>query len=369
MIQGENNKTSLDKFASLVHKCIAQFRLLLRHRRAKKQDNLYLSLVKDISKRELTPNQQKSINDLFSKYVKIRYNSHIFYTASTGFFSEKYIPDSLWTNYIDQYYNDWAAANVIDNKVLYLTLFADVKQPKMIVYRSNGFWYNEGGKIIEFDKAINLIMSQDDCFIKRAQNSWGGKGVFYFSSNTNNVDYLIEIINRIPVDIVVQESIKQSSTLSRLNSDSVNTVRILSFLSNNGTVKIYSSILRMGIAGAKVDNASSGGISCGIQEDGRLKNKAYSNTGILFYEHPSSKVKFDDICVPNFSKMKDLVNNLHPKFPHFRMIGWDIACDYNDDPILIEANFCDSELDFHQLNNGPIFSDDIEMILSEVFKK
>lgn len=46
MIQGENNKTSLDKFASLVHKCIAQFRLLLRHRRAKKQDNLYLSLVK-----------------------------------------------------------------------------------------------------------------------------------------------------------------------------------------------------------------------------------------------------------------------------------------------------------------------------------
>lgn len=224
-----------------------------------------------------------------------------------------------------------------------------------------------GGKIIGFDKAINLIMCQNDCFIKRAQNSWGGQGVFYFSSNTNNVNNLIEIINKIPVDIVVQEGIKQSSILSKLNSDSVNTVRILSFLSKDGTVKIYSSILRMGIAGAKVDNASSGGISCGIQDDGRLKNKAYSNTGVLFYEHPSSKIKFDDICVPNFQKMKDIVTDLHPKFPHFRMIGWDIAVDYNEEPVFIEANLCDSELDFHQLNNGPIFGDDTEEILTEVF--
>lgn len=225
------------------------------------------------------------------------------------------------------------------------------------------------GGIIEFDKAIDLIINQDDCFIKRAQNSWGGQGVFYFSSNTNNVNNLIEIINKIPVDIVVQEGIKQSSILAKLNSDSVNTVRILSFLSKDGTVKIYSSILRMGIAGAKVDNASSGGISCGIQEDGRLKNKAYSNTGVLFYEHPSSKVKFDDICVPNFQKMKDIVNDLHPKFPHFRMIGWDIAVDHNENPVFIEANLCDSELDFHQLNNGPIFGEDTELILSEVFNK
>lgn len=146
MIQGENYKTSLDRLSSLIHKCIDQFRLLLRHQRAKKQDNLYLSLVKDNSMRKLNIEQRKTVDNLFSKYVKIRYNSHIFYTASTGTFSEKYIPDSLWKNYIDQYYNDWAAANIIDNKVLYPILFKDVKQPKIIVYRSNGFWYNGGGK-------------------------------------------------------------------------------------------------------------------------------------------------------------------------------------------------------------------------------
>lgn len=41
--------------------------------------------------------------------------------------------------------------------------------------------------------------------------------------------------------------------------------------------------------------------------------------------------------------------------------------DNNDEPMLIEANLCDGELDFHQLNNGPLFGVDTEEILSEVF--
>ena len=35
-------------------------------------------------------------------------------------------------------------------------------------------------------------------------------------------------------------------------------------------------------------------------------------------------------------------------------------------PTLIEANLCNGELDFHQLNNGPLFGEDTERILKEV---
>ena len=167
--------------------------------------------------------------------------------------------------------------------------------------------------------------------------------------------------------MVVQAGIKQSAILSSINKDSVNTARLLSLLKKDGSVKIYSSILRMGIKGAKVDNASSGGISCGINEDGHLKSIAYSNTGVKYYEHPSTHAKFSDFTIPNFQKMKDIVIETHPKLPHFRLIGWDIACDDLNEPVLIEANLCDSELDFHQLNNGPVFGEDTESILSEVF--
>ena len=37
-------------------------------------------------------------------------------------------------------------------------------------------------------------------------------------------------------------------------------------------------------------------------------------------------------------------------------------------PILIEVNMHSGQLDFHQLNNGPVFGEDTEVILKEVFK-
>ena len=54
-------------------------------------------------------------------------------------------------------------------------------------------------------------------------------------------------------------------------------------------------------------------------------------------------------------------------FPHFRLISWDIALDKNNNPIIIEANLKYGEIDFHQLNNGPLFGDDTKEILNEVF--
>lgn len=212
-------------------------------------------------------------------------------------------------------------------------------------------------------------MNEEECFIKKATDSWGGLGVVYFKPSEHSVEELKKIIKGFSSDIVIQQGIKQSKTLAEINPDSVNTIRTMSMLKNDGTVKIYSSILRMGIKGAKVDNASSGGISTGIKPDGRLKDVAYSNEGVRYDEHPNSHVKFGSIVIPNFSKIEDLVVKLHPRFPHFRLISWDIAVDVNDEPILIEANLCDGELDFHQLNNGPIFGDDTESVLAEVFQK
>lgn len=40
-----------------------------------------------------------------------------------------------------------------------------------------------------------------------------------------------------------------------------------------------------------------------------------------------------------------------------------------NEPVLIEANLRYGELDFHQLNNGPVFGKDTKKILDEVFGK
>ena len=315
----------------------------------------------------LTKTQKEEIDSLYSKYFKVNYSSHLFYTLKTGHFCKNYIPDSIYTCIIDPFFNNWQMASVLDNKCYYPMLFKNVELPEMTAYRLNGFWYNCRGKNIDINEAISLSMKEEECFIKKATDSWGGLGVYYFNSSDSSETDLMNILGNMPCDLVIQKAIKQSKVLAAINEDSVNTIRIISFLSKDGAVKIYSSILRMGIKGAKVDNASSGGISVGILADGKLKQVAFSNTGIKYLEHPTSHAKFDDYSIPNFEKMQDMVRSLHPQFPYFRLISWDIAVREDNEPVLIEANFCDGELDFHQLNNGPLFGNDTEQILSEVF--
>ena len=134
-------------------------------------------------------------------------------------------------------------------------------------------------------------------FVKKASESEGGHGIYYIDKQLN--DGLDRAINEIDGDIIIQDELKQHKDISKLNSFSVNTIRVLSLLSERG-VKIYSTILRMGINGVKVDNASSGGITCGINADGCLKKYAYQSNGEKFTEHPTSKVKFDEVTITSY---------------------------------------------------------------------
>ena len=125
----------------------------------------------------------------------------------------------------------------------------------------------------------------------------------------------------------------------------------------------------MGIGAARVDNASSGGITCGVDHDGSLKACAYSPRGVRFDKHPTTGICFDNIRIPNYQKVLDSVKKMHVQIPHFRIVSWDIAIDQVGDPVLVEVNLRAGELDFHQLNNGPLFGDDTNKILDEVFAK
>ena len=169
------------------------------------------------------------------------------------------------------------------------------------------------------------------------------------------------------MDIVVQEPISQSNELSRLNPSSVNTIRCLTLLKKDGTAKLYSTCLRMGVGDTKVDNASSGGCVVGVKEDGTLNEFASTPQGKRFKAHPFTGLDFSTVTIPNFSRIKELVLGEATKLSYFRLVSWDIALNKQNEPVLIEANLCSGELDFHQLNNGPLFGDDTEEILNEVF--
>ena len=319
-------------------------------------------------KNVLTQSEREQVKAFYSPYFKPKLTSHQFYKEKTGVFCVNYVPDYIWYGYIDPYYNDWKLDKYIDNKCYYHRIFPNVKMPQLFYYRLNGFWFDGKDNIVSEQKVRKFLSeSNENCFLKMADSLSGcGYGVTFFAPSENDISTLAHLLNS-KDDMVIQGAISQHQKLSAINDSSVNTVRILSLLCKDGTVKVYSSVLRIGRRGKKVDNASSGGITCGICPNGRLKKFAYNQRGNRFEKHPDSGFVFDEAEIPSYEKAVEMVKGIAPTVPHFRLVSWDIAIGDDGEPIFIEMNPAYGELDFHQLNNGPIFGEDTEEVLEEVF--
>ena len=136
-------------------------------------------------------------------------------------------------------------------------------------------------------------------------------------------------------------------------------------------VKVLSTVVRMGMGGSRVDNASSGGIISGVDENGRLKPFAFDSNGKRYDRHPQG-AKFEDTVIPNFQNCLSLCKKAAPRLARFsKLISWDLAISKDGQPILIEVNLTGGQIDLHQMANGPIFKDEetTKEMVSKYLKK
>ena len=322
------------------------------------------------SKKALSSQQIKEIKKYYEPYKIPHLAFHRYFTEKTGVFCANYIPQDIYVGYIDPYLNNLREARYVDNKCYYDLLFRQVAQPHLVLKRMNNFWLNHNGEIVTPDEMKNIIDSENKgLFVKEAQVSSGGFGILFVDHSEDAYDKIIKFTNKIKTDVVIQRPVTQHTDLAKFNSSSVNSLRIYSVLHKDGSVKIYSSVLRIGVGDIKVDNYSSGGVSCGVTEDGFLRKYAYNKNGDRVEKHPYTNVVFEGCQIPSFDKAVKLVQTTHPTISHFRSVSWDIAIDESGEPILIEANLCRGGIDLLQLSNGPLFGDDTKAILDEVFSK
>ena len=205
--------------------------------------------------------------------------------------------------------------------------------------------------------------------VKKAEDSMAGTGVTFVESTDDAYEKIVSIGKKHKCDIIIQRKLTQHAEYAKFNSSSVNTLRIYSILQKDGNAKIYSSVLRMGVGNAKVDNYGAGGVSCGINPDGTLKKYAYNKHGERTEKHPHSGIVFEGCKLLSYDKAVELVKKAHLTLPHFRSVSWDIAINEDGNPVLIEANLCRGSIDLLQLNNGPLFGQDTKEILDEVFNR
>lgn len=304
----------------------------------------------------------KDVSD--SSYKRIVESIH-YYSSKTSRYSVEYIPDGFFYSLIDPVFNSERFADQFDNKSYYPLIFHDVLQPKTIALRLGGIWFDHRYNVLSVVDVYNKCLNCPEIVVKYSRDSCGGTGVFFYSDYTK--ENLINIINVSSVDMIIQEPIVQHDCLSQIHENSVNTIRLVTLLFHNKTL-ILSSVLRMGIGDMRKDNASSGGIVCGINNDGSLKDVAFDKHGNMYLSHPQG-ARFSKATVPSFFEIKKLAKNLQYRFPYCKMISWDFAIDKMGNPILVEANMKRGEIDFHQFCNGPLFGSMTSQIIGEAIER
>lgn len=274
-----------------------------------------------------------------------------------------YIPDSFFYAFIDEWLTHPKRSAQVDDKQLYKYLFAGVKTTEVVARKVGDNYFDADFNRISIADFVSLCLDEEEVVAKASISSYGGHAVKFWSRKEESFDQLLAYINKPPyfytqpygTEYVVEKVVKQHPDMARFNPSSINTIRIMTMIYDGKFIPL-SSVLRMGVNGSRVDNCSSGGIVCGIeQEIGFSKRVAYNANGDKFTEHPQTGA-FGDIYIPSWEKVLQVVEKLAWRFSGIsQLISWDIAIDEDGDPVVIEMNISYGELDFHQYCNGPIF--------------
>ena len=280
-------------------------------------------------------------NDDSDYVTEVDYYNKIELILNNRTFSEAYCDKNSYHNYID-------------NNLL----------PEVYLRNIQGVYYNSNYKVIQKFENFNGIIphESDKVVVKISVDSGGGKRVELFKKNGNNWENVKgDLLTRKYLEkkfirnFIIQEYIHQHEYYSLLNSSSVNTVRIFTYRSvvTNEIIPLQS-VLRVGMPGAIVDNQASGGIACGIKEDGSLNPFAINKKGNIFYE--INGIPICDLApVYQYNEIVKNARELAGKYYYHRLIGFDFSVNNLGEVKLIEINNRNNEINFYQMNNGPLF--------------
>ena len=158
-------------------------------------------------------------------------------------------------------------------------------------------------------------------------------------------------------DYIVQEVLRQHKSFSQFNASSVNVIRITTLLWKS-EVYILGAVLRVGAPGQFCDHTSpdKGQLPrkyIVLDDDGRITKKAMYPD--LLKPYDTSTDPIPEGIIPKFREMKQLCVKEHSRFPHHRIIGWDITLDENENITCIEYNPGWPGIIQSQYVLGPIF--------------
>lgn len=284
---------------------------------------------------EITPQERHLIQSRWD-IVKSHYSldSYKVFKALCGF-NPDFIADELFYPLFSSTLNPYPYRFCFSNKGYYHFLFPGIRQPEFLMRRSHNVYYGKEG-VIDIGTAKKLYSQLGTVFVKPTVNSCQGSGCQLINTSCLAWTDFLKSCSR---DFLIQRPITQSSYTALLNSDSLNCFRVTT-LFINGKATAPTVCLKFGTKGRVVDNVGTGGYIVGVNRNGRLAEKAYGAD--LNSIDNVDGVRLCDIIIPNIQSVIDFaITNHTVYFPDVGIVGWDIALNNDNLPVMIEANIGD----------------------------
>jgi len=293
------------------------------------------------------------------------------YASITGINSKHFIPENIYFTDIEPRLNNFVFVTSYADKNMYNKLYPPELIPRAIFRNIEGVFYDHDYKDVHFesDGVLKRVNPYEKLVVKKTVKSGGGQDVNVFEKkegrfidSNNNILSMEHLAQRYGRNYIVQEYIEQHAFFKKFNQTSVNTVRVFTYRSVVSEKIIpLQSVLRMGKKGAVVDNLSSGGLSRGIDKTGKLNDFAVDKYGGVHKDYNSVIFKDSDI-VPHFKEIIECAIEIAKMNHYTRVLALDFCVDINGEVKLLEINNSNNGINFHQMNNGPLFGEYTEEI-------
>ncbi len=293
----------------------------------------------------------------------------------------RFIPTDMYYNEIIPYVNNMQFFYLARDKCMFDRYLPDVRQPETVCKCMSGFYYDAGMNMISRAEAIKLCLGHDGRIILKPSFSSSSRNLHCIDPSVcseKDVDALFDLLGAY---FIVQHRLEQHPELARLNPDTVNAIRVYTFLTGDG-VYIPHSVIRIGSPGMQATDQGSGGLDCEIENDNSLKKKVskaeakyYENNGdetivreeLRWLDTPECFRADTGYKIPSMDRVRDIARTAHMKLPHFRWIGWDFAVGTDGEPVLLEYNLAPGHINGQIITCKPMFGEMTEEIFDDYF--
>ena len=201
-----------------------------------------------------------------------------------------------------------------------------------------------------FEEFKSFVEKHPRFFSKPIASSQGkGAAIINVNSNENLENLFANLKSK---KRLLEEIVVQHEDLAAFCPDTLNTIRVNTFLDVHNVAHILSSSGRFGRSGAVVDNLHGGGVAVSINpKTGVIISDGRNEVHERMPKHPNTGKTFKGFQYPCWDKVCATVKKMAKKIPQMRHIGWDIAVNNKNEAVLVEINGERPAVDLQQVDS------------------